>query len=77
MFVNAALHGMQAGVAAVIVDVVMTMARQVFNLKRTLPIVIMVTSFIAAYFLKINVLYIILAAGIVGALSRGGKIESQ
>ncbi|MBK2402987.1 MULTISPECIES: chromate transporter [unclassified Erysipelothrix] len=75
VFVNAALHGMQAGVAAVIVDVVMTMARQVFNLKRTLPIVIMVTSFIAAYFLKINVLYIILAAGIVGALSRGGKIE--
>lgn len=72
VFVNAALHGMQAGVAAVIVDVVMSMARQVFKLKRTLPVVIMVTSFIAAYFLKINVLYIIIAAGFVGALHQGG-----
>ncbi|MDE8330215.1 chromate transporter [Erysipelothrix rhusiopathiae] len=75
VFVNAALHGMQAGVAAVIVDVVMSMARQVFKLKRTLPVVIMVTSFIAAYFLKINVLYIIIAAGFIGALHQGSTSE--
>lgn len=74
-FVNAALHGMQAGVAAVIVDVVMTMASQIFKLKRSLPIVIMVTSFIAAYFLKINVLYIVIAAGVIGAVNKGGKSE--
>lgn len=75
VFVNAALHGMQAGVAAVIVDVVMSMARQVFKLKRTLPVVIMVKSFIAAYFLKINVLYIIIAAGFIGALHQGSTSE--
>lgn len=53
----------------------MSMARQVFKLKRTLPVVIMVTSFIAAYFLKINVLYIIIAAGFIGALHQGSTSE--
>lgn len=54
-----ALKGMQAGVAAVIIDVVYTMAADVVKKKKWLPIVIMVLSFIFAYFFDINVILII------------------
>ena len=62
------LRGMQAGVAAVIVDVVITMARTVWKGKRLLPIAIMAGAFLCAWVLKINVIWIILICGIVGAV---------
>ncbi|CAM3602384.1 chromate transporter [Erysipelothrix urinaevulpis] len=74
-YVGAALNAMQAGVAAVIIDVVYTMASQIIKTKKTLSLVIMVVSFIAASVFKVNVLIIILFAGSIGAWSslRGAK----
>ena len=65
--VNMAMNGMLAGVAAVSLDVVYTMGRSVFRLRRVLPVLVMLLSFVAVRFLKVNILLIILACGLIGA----------
>lgn len=66
--VNVVLKGMQAGVAAVIADVVINMGSNVIKGEKALPIILMAGAFVAAYFFKINVMYIILICGAVGAI---------
>lgn len=65
--VNMAMNGMLAGVAAVIFDVVYTMARSIFKLRRVLPVLVMLGSFVAVRFFNVNILLIILACGLIGA----------
>lgn len=67
--VSAVLNGMQAAVAAVIVDVVISMGVGIVKSKSILSIFIMAAAFIATYFFEINVILIILVCGILGALS--------
>ena len=67
--VNAVLQGMQAGVAAVIADVVLTMGWTVLREKQWLSVVIMVGAFAATYVFHINILLIILVCGAAGAAS--------
>ncbi len=65
------LMGMRAGVAAVIVDVVIGMIRSCLRGKRerlVLSIAIMLASFIAVYFFSVNVLFIILICLTLGIL---------
>lgn len=71
--VNAVLKGMQAGVAAVILDVVISMGGKIAKEKEMLPVLMMVFAFIATYFLKINVIYIILICGLIGGIRIGLK----
>ena len=66
VFFNALMTGMRAGVAAVIVDVVMKMSLGVVKGKDPVAIITMAAAFIAAYFLGINVILIILICGVVG-----------
>jgi chromate transporter len=66
VIVNALLKGMQAGVAAVIIDVVITMGNGIVKEKNTLSIIVMITAFIAAFIFKVNVIFIILACGLLG-----------
>lgn len=65
--VNLVLRGMQAGVAAVICDVVVSMSRNIFKLRRALPVIMLAGAFIASWFLNINVVLIILLCAVVGA----------
>ena len=65
--VNMAMAGMLCGVAAVIFDVVINMAKTIFKQHRILPILVMVGSFIAVRFFSVNIMFIILACGIIGA----------
>ncbi len=65
--VNAVLKGMQAGVAAVIADVVMNLGGNVLKERDIIFTLLMVGVFIATFFLKINVMYIILVCGCIGA----------
>lgn len=65
--VNLVLRGMQAGVAAVICDVVVSMSRNIFKLRRALPVIMLAGAFIASWFLNINVVIIILLCAVVGA----------
>lgn len=64
--VNAVLKGMQAGVAAVIADVVVNLGGSALKDNKALSIPIMAGAFIATYFLKVNVMYIILCCGLIG-----------
>ena len=63
------LRGMQAGVAAVVIDVSLTMILGVLKGKKIIPIMVMVGAFVATFLLDINVVYIILASGLIGAIS--------
>ena len=67
-FVNMAMAGMLCGVAAVIFDVVINMAKSVLKSKRTLPVVVMIGSFIAVRFFSVNIMLIILACALIGAI---------
>ncbi len=68
--IQALMRGMQAGVAAVIIDVVYTMAKSVVQEKNVPPIFIMAAAFVAVYFFKVNVVVIIILAGIIGCGNR-------
>lgn len=67
IYVSALLKGMQSGVAAVIIDVVLKMAGGIVKEKRIISIVMMIGAFVATFFFKVNVAYIILICGAIGA----------
>ncbi len=67
VIVAMAMAGMLCGVAAVIFDVVINMAKTVFLQKRILPVLIMAGSFIAVHFFSVNIIVIIVVCGIIGA----------
>ena len=71
--VNVIMKGMQTGVAAVIIDVVITMVSQIFMMKKKIPILMIIFVFIATYFFKINIIFIIIICGILGALYNTSK----
>lgn len=76
--VSALLKGMQAGVAAVIVDVVLGMAGKVIKGKQAVSILMMFAAFAATFIFNINVIYIILVSGLIGAILviyRGKKLK--
>lgn len=65
-YVALTLKGMQAGVAAVILDVVCGLGGNVVKERSMLNLVVMGAAFIATFFFQVNVIYIILAAAIIG-----------
>lgn len=73
------LKGMQAGVAAIIIDVVLDLGEKVVHEKNLLSIIIMVVAFCASFFFNVNVIYIILCAAMIGVLkvllSKKGRVK--
>ena len=68
-YVALMLKGMQAGVAAVILDVVWGLAEKVVGSKSVPRILLMIAAFIAAYFFKVNVILIILATVVISIIA--------
>lgn len=68
VIVNAVLRGMRGGVAAVIADVSIGMIGGVLKERKVSSTLIMIGAFIASYVLNINVIYIVLASALFGAL---------
>ncbi len=68
-WISALLQGMQSGVAAVIADVVCSMASGIIKEKKWLPVLIMAAVFVASYFFHVNIILLILICGAIGALS--------
>lgn len=64
--VSLVLKGMQAGVAAVIANVVINMAAGVLRQKRVLPVCVMLGTFAASALLGVNVVLCILACAVIG-----------
>lgn len=67
-YVAMTLKGMQAGVAAVILDVVCSLGQKVLEMRSWVHCLIMAAAFCATFFFGVNVIYIILAAGAAGIL---------
>ena len=72
-YVGWMLNGMQAGVGAVIMEVVWEMSSGIIKEKQTVPLLVMAAAFIANYFFGVSAIIIILLCiglGIVTTLSR-------
>ena len=67
-FIGLFLKGMQAGVGALIIKVVIDMAKDLLKDRKPIVVIIMLTSFILGFFLKVNVTYIILGLIIIGGI---------
>lgn len=68
-YVALVLKGMQAGVAAVILDVVCNLGLKVIKQKSIVQIAVLAAAFVATFVLNINVIYIILVAAAVGIIT--------
>ena len=66
--VSMVLRGMQAGVTAVIANVVISMAWDIIKEKRILPVLVMAGAFLLSVFTGGNVLVILLGCGAIGAV---------
>ena len=72
-YVGWMLNGMQAGVGAVIMEVVWEMSSGIIKEKQTVPLLVMAAAFIANYFFGVSAIIIILLCiglGIITTLSR-------
>lgn len=67
--VKAMLKGMQAGVGAVIAEVVINMTAGVFKQRKLYPIAVMLIAFTAAFFFNVSVMVIILICALLGAVT--------
>ena len=68
VWVAVVLKGMQAGVAAVILDAACSLGESVLKEKSGLSIFIMTAAFVCDFFLEVNVVYIILVAACIGII---------
>jgi chromate transporter len=67
-YVGAALRAMRAAIAAVIADVVITMAKPYFSRDKLPSLSVMLAAFAAAWFFRVNAALIIAACAVFGAL---------
>ena len=67
----------EQGVAAVICDVVINMTKTIFQKKRVLPVLVMIGAFIAVRFFSVNIVIIILACGVIGAIDTWRRSRKQ
>lgn len=77
LYVALVLKGMQAGVAAVILDVVCSLGENVLKEKSFVSIFIMIAAFVATFFLRVNVVYIILASAMIGICKAFFKLRKE
>lgn len=68
-YINTALMVMRAGVAAVICDVVMNLAKNVIATRKVLYISLMFITFVLSYFLDVSAMLVILGCLFVGIFS--------
>lgn len=67
-YVNNAMLGMQAGIAAIILSVVIDMGERIIKSKDPIHIAVMIFSLIAAIVLGVNVIWLLAFAAIVGII---------
>lgn len=78
-YVAILMRGMRAGVAAVVWDVVFSLGGGLLKKRKAIYPVLMVSAFVLTFFLKVNVVFAIIGAALLGALlgwagKKGGKL---
>ncbi|NLV58782.1 MAG: chromate transporter [Clostridiales bacterium] len=74
-YVSAVMGGMQAGVAAVISNVVLDLGNGVLKSKNLLSIAVMAGVFVAVYFFRVNIFWVILLCALLGLV--GGMFRAR
>lgn len=69
LIVNNVLLGMQAGVAAIIVNVVYNMGKRIVLQKKVIPVLVMIAALIAGIIFQVNILWLLLISALIGALT--------
>lgn len=69
------LRGMQAGVAAVMINVTINMAKSVLKDRKILSVVMLIGATLAAIVFNVDIILIILVCGVIGGLAYG--LESR
>lgn len=69
VIVNNVLLGMSAGVAAIIIDVVVRMAERIIKKRNVIQIIVMFIALIAGIIFQINIIYILIFAALVGLVT--------
>ncbi|MFA5527565.1 MAG: chromate transporter [Peptostreptococcales bacterium] len=64
--IQGVLKGMQAGITAVIADVVLNLGNNILRKKQSFSTLTMFAAFVAAFYFKVNVIYIILVCAFIG-----------
>src|SRR5574344_1338813 len=77
LYVGIIMRGMLAEVAAVIIDVVWRMGQQLMKEKRLLPLIVMLLTFIASRYLRLNILLIIVMCALIGAIDSWYRMRRQ
>lgn len=67
-YISAMLNGMKAGIGAVITSVVYDMGKSIVSSRDWVNAAVMIISFIVSYFLKVNVIMILLVTAFLGIL---------
>lgn len=76
-WVAALLLGMQAGVAAVILDVVIRMLEQLWKQKKIQSIALFMAAFVAMVIFHVDLVYILLVAASIGAIKAYKKEKTE
>ncbi|GEN49533.1 chromate transporter [Alkalibacterium pelagium] len=66
--VNNVLLGMQAGVAAIIVNVVINMALRIIKQKKIVPVLVMIAALIAGIVFQVNILWLLFVSALIGLI---------
>jgi len=77
LLVKNILKGMQIGVCAVIIDVIIDMASAIIKNKKIVSIFIMVMSFISVSVFKVNIIYVLFISGLIGLLNMRKKAGKE
>lgn len=77
MVIRALLKGMQAGIAAVVLNVSIDMANNIVKEKDLIPVLTMVAAFIATFFFDINLIIIVLSSALIGLVSIMYKTKAR
>lgn len=75
--VSAALKGMNAGVAAVISDVCISMASVYFKKRQTVSIIVMIAAFLLVFIFDINAILVIITFALIGGLTAVYKMRKE
>ena len=74
------LKGMSCGVAAVILDVSVSMGERIVGSGQFIHLLVMAAAFVATFFLRVNVMWIVLCAALIGIVmalwERKGRMKT-
>ncbi len=76
-FVDMALTGMMAGVAAVLCDVVISLVQGIAKQRRWFPLLILTGAFLAIRVLHINIMLVLAVCGLIGALEARARTAGK